>query len=72
MQHAAYGAGPTMRWRPSTGLVFIYEELGVGVVAQLEGFGTSPGCFEGITTFPGSSYLSPYEVCLRREPSVRS
>jgi len=21
-------------------------------------------CFEGLTTFPGSSYVSPYEVCL--------
>lgn len=45
-------------------LVFTYEELGVGVVAQFEGFGTSPDCFEGITSFPGSAYMSPYEVCI--------
>lgn len=45
-------------------LVFTYEELGVGVVAEFEGWGTSPDCFEGITTFPGSAYMSPYEVCI--------
>jgi hypothetical protein len=45
-------------------LVFTYEELGVGVVAEFEGWGTSPDCFEGITTFPGSTYMSPYEVCI--------
>jgi hypothetical protein len=45
-------------------LVFTYEELGVGVVAQFEGWGTSPDCFEGITTFPGSGYVAPYEVCI--------
>lgn len=32
-------------------------------VAQFDGWGTSPGCFEGITTFPGSAWVSPYEVC---------
>lgn len=35
-------------------------------VAEFEGYGTSPGCFEGVTTFPQSSsgYVSPYEVCI--------
>lgn len=34
-------------------------------VAEFEGYGTSPGCFEGLTTFPQSpGYVSPYEVCL--------
>ena len=44
-------------------LVFSYE-TGGNVVAQFEGRGSSPGCFEGITTFPGSAYMAPYEVCL--------
>ncbi len=48
----------------SDSLVMTYVEIGVGVVAEFEGFGTNGSCFEGITTFPGSSYLSPYEVCL--------
>ena len=34
-----------------------------GTVAEFDGYGTSPGCFEGITTFPGSPWVSPYEVC---------
>jgi hypothetical protein len=34
-------------------------------MAEFHGFGTEAGtCFEGVTTFPGSSYVSPYEVCL--------
>jgi hypothetical protein len=45
-------------------LVFTYVELGVGVVAEFEGWGTSGSCFEGITTFPGSEYVAPYEVCI--------
>jgi len=48
-------------------LEFYYEEIGYGVVAEFEGWAAdrSPnlGCFEGLTTFPGSSYVSPYEVC---------
>ena len=34
------------------------------VVAEFVGYGTNASCFEGITTFPGSAYISPYEVCL--------
>lgn len=41
-----------------------YEEIGVGVVAEFVGYGTNGSCFEGITTFPGSAYVSPYEVCI--------
>jgi len=43
-------------------LEFFYDD-GTGVVAEFEGWGADALCFEGITTFPGSSYLSPYEVC---------
>jgi hypothetical protein len=33
--------------------------------ATFEGYGVSPNCFEGITTFPGGGpYLSPYEICM--------
>ena len=37
---------------------------GGSVVAEFEGNGVGGDCFEGLTTFPGSSYVSPYEVCL--------
>jgi hypothetical protein len=47
-----------------TSLVFTYEEIGGGVVAEFEGHGVNANCFEGITTFPGSQYVSPYEVCI--------
>ncbi len=35
-------------------------------VAEFEGWGSAenPDCFEGITTFPGSSYVAPYRVCV--------
>lgn len=46
-------------------LVMEYVEVGVGPSANHSGFGVSAGsCFEGMTTFPGSTYVSPYEVCL--------
>lgn len=47
----------------SDSLVFTYEQGGF-VVAEFEGWGTTPDCFEGITTFPGSSWVAPYEVCI--------
>lgn len=58
--------GFTGTWSQPTAdsLVMIYEEIGVGVVAEFHGYGTSPDCFEGMTTFPGSTYVSPYEVCI--------
>lgn len=45
-------------------LTLTYYELGV-VVAEFEGYGVSPSCWEGLTTFPGSTYVAPYQVCLQ-------
>ncbi len=36
---------------------------GQDVVAEFTGRGTSSNCYEGLTTFPGSNYVSPYEIC---------
>lgn len=47
----------------SNQLNFQYFENGQ-LIADFEGFGSEPGCFEGITIFVGSTYLAPYEVCL--------
>ena len=44
-------------------LAFSYLEYGI-LVAEFEGYGVSATCWEGLTTFPGSSYVSPYRVCL--------
>jgi hypothetical protein len=33
-------------------------------VAEFVGHGAAPGCFEGVTVFPDSSYVAPYEVCV--------
>ncbi|MBL8786023.1 MAG: hypothetical protein JNJ59_14075 [Deltaproteobacteria bacterium] len=44
-------------------LEFYYEELGAGVAIEFEGWGSSASCFEGLSTFPGSTYVSPYKVC---------
>lgn len=44
-------------------LAFTYTYAGE-VVAEFEGYGVSADCWEGLTTFPGSSYISMYEVCL--------
>lgn len=50
--------------QPSTdSLEMTYTQNGT-VVAQFLGYGTSPGCFEGLTVFPGSPWVSPYEVCI--------
>lgn len=45
-------------------LVFTYTEFGVPV-ANFSGYGVGLGCFEGLTTFPGSPYVAPYSVCLQ-------
>jgi uncharacterized repeat protein (TIGR01451 family) len=37
---------------------------GADVVATFDGYGVD-GCFEGRTTFPNSTYVSMYQVCLR-------
>lgn len=34
------------------------------VVAEFEGYGSSPGCFEGVTTFATPGYVGIYEVCI--------
>lgn len=44
-------------------LAFTYYEYGT-VIAEFEGWGVDTGCWEGLTTFPGSAYVSPYEVCV--------
>jgi uncharacterized repeat protein (TIGR01451 family) len=45
-------------------LSFYYTELGI-VVAEFEGQGISSTCWDGLTTFPGSTYVSPYRVCVQ-------
>lgn len=44
-------------------LAFTIDEIGYGPVATFDGWGADADCFEGLTTFPGSAYVSPYEVC---------
>lgn len=52
-------------WQDSSDhLGFTYSELGV-VIAEFEGYGVSAGCWEGMTTFTGSTYMSMYRVCLQ-------
>lgn len=49
-----------------TQLWFEYTEYGTPVV-DFVGYGVENGtnqCWEGITTFPSSSYVAPYRVCL--------
>lgn len=43
-------------------LEFVYT-YGGEVVAEFTGHSTDTNCFEGLTTFPDSAYVSPYEVC---------
>jgi len=43
-------------------LTFFYDDGG-GVVANFTGWGADGACFEGLVTFPGSTSVSPYEVC---------
>ena len=45
-------------------LHFEYLEDGL-LVATFNGYGTMADCFEGVTTFPLSTYVSPYSVCLQ-------
>jgi hypothetical protein len=46
------------------GLTFQYYESG-NKVAEFVGWAVGTSCFEGMTNFPGSSYVSPYRVCLQ-------
>lgn len=57
----AYGG----TWSQATAdsLEFTYTWNGQ-LVLEFEGYGTSGNCFEGISTFPNSGYVSPYEVCI--------
>ncbi len=43
-------------------LAFNYYSID-GLEAEFEGWGVDGNCFEGLTTFPLSTYVSPYEVC---------
>ena len=45
-------------------LVFDYFEDGLPV-ASFVGKAVDADCFEGLTTFPGSTWVSPYSVCLQ-------
>lgn len=45
-------------------LHFEYSD-GTNTVAEFNGFATSATCFEGLTTFPNSNYVSPYKVCIQ-------
>lgn len=38
---------------------------GGAVVANFSGNGVPGDCFEGLTVFPGSPWVAPYEVCLQ-------
>lgn len=62
------GAGPeyTGTWTQASAdhLAFSYYEYGV-LVADFEGYGVSATCWEGLTIFPGSAYVSPYRVCIQ-------
>lgn len=51
-------------WQDSPDSLSFTYLYGEEVVAEFHGYGTNPDCFEGITTFPGSAYNAPYEVCL--------
>ena len=57
--------GYTGSWSQSSAdtLWFAYTYYGT-VVATFSGEGVDGSCFEGLTTFPGSAYVSPYQVCL--------
>jgi len=62
------GVGPeyTGIWSQASSdhLAFTYFEYGV-LVAEFEGYGVNSTCWEGMTEFPGSSYMSMYRVCLQ-------
>ena len=51
-------------WQQPTSdtLTFQYYD-GTTLVADFSGVGVDGGCFEGLTTFPGSNWVSPYQVC---------
>lgn len=60
----AYGPAYGGSWLQASDdhLWFEITELGT-VIAEFEGNAVDDDCFEGLTTFPLSSYVSPYRVC---------
>ncbi|HNC98462.1 MAG TPA: hypothetical protein PLA94_07285 [Myxococcota bacterium] len=51
-------------WGQDTNDHLWFEYWAYGALeASFEGNGVPGNCFDGLTTFPGSSYVSPYEVC---------
>ncbi|MCA9710419.1 MAG: hypothetical protein KDK70_31555, partial [Myxococcales bacterium] len=54
--------------QPTPDHLLLTYETGGNVVAQFEGWGANADCFEGLTTFPGSAYVAPYEVCRSGAP----
>ncbi len=58
------GYGGTWSAPTADSLVVTYTYYG-GIEAEFEGYGVSSSCWEGLTFFPGSAYMSVYEVCLQ-------
>ena len=58
-----FGGGWTLTATPTGSQLDFFYDDGTGVVAEFSGWGADAACFEGLTTFPGSAYVSPYEVC---------
>ena len=56
-------AGVTSRLNTFVQTSFTYYDNGLPEV-EFEGWGVGNNCFEGLTTSPGSVYVSPYRVCL--------
>lgn len=53
-------------WLSGSELSFEYTDTSGDVIVEFSGNAVdNVGCWEGLTTFPGSSYVSPYEVCLQ-------
>lgn len=59
-QDPGYGGSWSQPTAQSLHFVYTY---GGSTVATFDGNGVDGGCWEGVTTFPNSSYVSPYEVC---------
>jgi hypothetical protein len=50
-------------WQPASDELRMEYYEGTDLVAEFHGHGVDSGCFEGLTHFPSSSYVSPYRVC---------
>lgn len=50
--------------QPSADSLEFSYTLNGQTVLEFEGYGTNGSCFEGVSTFPGSSWVAPYEVCI--------